>query len=88
MATDRNVLNGSSSTPVAPSSRWTHVWEQEFTGIDALLGQYMHHPVHWALVDRWFDAECPDRIVTDRVYHSFCTMSETIIDSHRSAPVS
>jgi hypothetical protein len=68
------------------TSRWTHVWEQEFTNIDALLGQYMHHPVHWALVDRWFDPECPDHIVTDRVCHTFCAMSEPVIDTRPSAP--
>ena len=22
----------------------------------------MNHPVHWGLVDRWYDPECPERI--------------------------
>ncbi|MGY0499628.1 Dabb family protein [Nocardia sp. FBN12] len=56
-------------------SPWTHVWEQEFTDLDALTGPYLMHPVHWAHVDRWFDPECPDVIVRDRVCHSFCVNS-------------
>lgn len=51
---------------------WTHVWEQEFADLDALSGPYLMHPVHWAHVDRWFDPECPEFIVRDRVCHSFC----------------
>ncbi|MET9215003.1 MULTISPECIES: Dabb family protein [unclassified Nocardia] len=51
---------------------WTHVWEQEFTDLDGLDGPYLMHPVHWAHVDRWFDPECPDVIVHDRICHSFC----------------
>ncbi|MFD8098793.1 Dabb family protein [Nocardia fluminea] len=53
-------------------SPWTHVWEQEFADLDALAGPYLMHPVHWAHVDRWFDPECPDMIVRDRICHSFC----------------
>ncbi|MFC4376439.1 Dabb family protein [Nocardia halotolerans] len=54
------------------SSPWTHVWEQEFSDLDGLNGPYLMHPVHWALVDRWFDPEHPDVIVRDRICHSFC----------------
>lgn len=54
------------------ASAWTHVWEQTFTDLDGLLGQYMAHPVHWGYVDRWFDPESPDHIVRERVCHSFC----------------
>ncbi|MFJ2662910.1 Dabb family protein [Nocardia fluminea] len=53
-------------------SAWTHVWEQEFADLDALAGPYLMHPIHWAHVDRWFDPECPDMIVRDRICHSFC----------------
>ncbi|MFC4128568.1 Dabb family protein [Nocardia rhizosphaerae] len=51
---------------------WTHVWEQEFADLDGLTGSYLMHPIHWAHVDRWFDPECPEMIVRDRVCHSFC----------------
>ncbi len=54
------------------ASPWTHVFEQEFTDVEGLMGPYLMHPIHWAYVDRWFDPECPDVIVRDRVCHSFC----------------
>ncbi|MGE2720683.1 Dabb family protein [Mycolicibacterium celeriflavum] len=56
------------------ASPWTHVFEQEFRDLDGLTGPYLMHPIHWAYVDRWFDPECPDVIVRDRVCHSFCSM--------------
>jgi hypothetical protein len=54
------------------TSQWTHVFSQRFTDVDGLTGPYLMHPIHWAYVDRWFDPECPDYIVRDRVCHSFC----------------
>jgi hypothetical protein len=54
------------------ASSWTHVFEQEFSDLDGAMGPYLMHPIHWAVVDRWFDPECPDVIVRDRVCHSFC----------------
>lgn len=54
------------------ASAWTHVFEQQFTDLDGLSGPYLMHPIHWAYVDRWFDPECPEVIVRDRVCHSFC----------------
>ncbi|GAB3017502.1 Dabb family protein [Mycobacterium bourgelatii] len=56
---------------------WTHVFEQGFTDVDGLVGQYLMHPIHWAMVDRWFDPECPDVIVQGRVCHSFCVLPDT-----------
>jgi len=53
-------------------SQWTHVFEQEFSDVDGLNGPYLMHPVHWAVVDRWFDPECPEVIIRDRLCHSFC----------------
>ena len=53
-------------------SQWTHVFEQEFGDLDGLTGPYLMHPIHWAVVDRWFDPECPDVIIRDRLCHSFC----------------
>jgi len=58
---------------------WTHVFEQEFTDVDGLMGPYLMHPIHWAVVDRWFDPECPDVIIRDRVCHSFCAMSASVL---------
>lgn len=58
---------------------WTHVWEQEFDALDALEGEYLHHPVHWGVVDRWFDPESPDVIIRDRVCHTFCAVDAPVI---------
>jgi hypothetical protein len=66
------------TTAVGPT-QWTHVWEQEFTDHASLLGQYLDHPIHWGVVDRWFDPECTEVIVRDRVCHSFCSIDEPIL---------
>lgn len=59
--------------------RWTHVWEQEYADAGGLMGPYMMHPYHWARIDRWFDPECPDRIVDARLCHSFCAMEASVL---------
>jgi len=61
------------------ASAWTHVFEQLFTDADGLMGPYLMHPIHWAVVDRWFDPECPDVIVRDRVCHSFCRSDTAVL---------
>ncbi|MGA8546494.1 MAG: Dabb family protein [Mycobacterium sp.] len=61
------------------TSPWTHVFEQEFSDVDGLMGPYLMHPIHWAVVDRWFDPECPDVIIRDRVCHSFCAMPDPVL---------
>ena len=61
------------------SSRWTHVFEQEFTDEAGLLGPYLMHPVHWGLVDRWFDPECPEVVVRERVCHSYCPCESPVL---------
>lgn len=66
------------SEPVGATA-WTHVFEQEFSDIEGLMGPYFMHPIHWGVVDRWFDPECPDVIIRDRVSHSFCACHETIL---------
>jgi hypothetical protein len=54
------------------TTEWTHVFEQEFSNADGIMGAYLMHPFHWAVVDQWFDPECPNVIVRERVCHSFC----------------
>lgn len=61
------------------TTRWTHVFEQEFTDAAGLMGPYLMHPVHWAVVDRWFDPETTDVIVRDRVCHSFCDLAAPVL---------
>lgn len=66
------------STAVGTSS-WTHVFEQEFADVEALMGSYLMHPIHWAVVDRWFDPETTDVIIRDRICHSFCAVAEPVL---------
>jgi Stress responsive A/B Barrel Domain len=66
------------------TSQWTHVFEQEFSDLGGLMGPYLMHPIHWAVVDRWFDPECPEVIIRDRVCHSCCHCDESILTSVRS----
>lgn len=61
------------------ASGWTHVFEQQFTDEQGLMGPYLMHPIHWGLVDRWFDPECPEYIVRERVCHSFCLADEALL---------
>lgn len=58
---------------------WTHVFEQEFSDADGIMGAYLMHPIHWAVVDQWFDPECPNAIVRERVCHSFCTDNDHVL---------
>lgn len=58
---------------------WTHVWEQEYADIGGLMGPYMLHPYHWALIDRWFDHECPDWLVNLRLCHSFARYGKAVL---------
>jgi hypothetical protein len=61
------------------TSQWTHVFEQEFSDLGGLMGPYLMHPIHCAVVDHWFDPECPEVIIRDRVCHSFCHCDESIL---------
>jgi Stress responsive A/B Barrel Domain len=59
---------------------WTHVFEQEFSDVEGLLGPYLMHPIHWAVVDRWFDIETTDVVVRDRICHSFCSVDHPVLN--------
>ena len=58
---------------------YTHVWEQEFDSLDGLTGEYMTHPVHWGLVDAYFDAECPEYIVDPHLVQVVAAIDQTIM---------
>ncbi|ALG83660.1 Dabb family protein [Gordonia phthalatica] len=59
---------------------FTHVWEQVFSDPEGLRGQYMRHPVHWGLVDRWFDPEVPEHITLERLCHVACLLTDDRLD--------
>jgi hypothetical protein len=61
------------------SAGWSHVWAQEFETLDGLQGDYMAHPYHWAVVDRWFDPESPERVVAPDFAHVFCAMPRSVL---------
>ncbi|MGH8808073.1 MAG: Dabb family protein [Noviherbaspirillum sp.] len=63
---------------VTSDSCWSHVWQQEFDCVDDLLGEYLMHPFHWGWVDRWFDPECPEWMVT-AISHAFCPLDASIL---------
>lgn len=63
----------------AGSSRWTHIWEQEFESPDGLLNDYMASPYHWGHIDAWYDPECPQSIVDPAVAHVYCPESEGVL---------
>ncbi len=61
------------------STRWTHVWEQEFADVDGLVGDYLLHPYHWTHVDRWFDGEVPGHVVEPAIAHLYREASEAVL---------
>jgi hypothetical protein len=63
---------------IVSDSAWTHVWQQEFECVEDLQGEYLMHPFHWGRVDRWFDPEFPEWIVT-AISHAFCPLTSSIL---------
>ena len=61
---------------------FTHVWEQEYDDLDGLTGEYMTHPIHWGLVDRFFDAESPLYIVDPQLVQVVGRIEGTILGIH------
>lgn len=61
------------------AQRWTHVWEQEYSGVEGLMGPYMLHPYHWARIDRWFDPECTEWMINTTLCHSFCALERSVL---------
>lgn len=57
------------------------VWEQEYGSLDGLTGPYMTNPVHWGLVDAYFDAEYPEYIVDPQLIQVVGDIAGSIIDA-------
>ncbi len=55
------------------------VWEQEYNSVSDLTGPYMNTPVHWGIVDAYFDAECPEYIVDPHLVQVVAAISEPVI---------
>lgn len=59
--------------------QFTHVWEQEFDSVEGLTGEYMDHPLHWGVVDGFFDAELPNYIIEGHVIQAVADIDDTIM---------
>jgi hypothetical protein len=82
MPTFVSAIRNWSLSPIIVASghrRWTHIWEQEFDDVAGLEGEYMLHPIHWGLVDGWFDLECPQRIVDPWLIHASINITDAVI---------
>lgn len=62
---------------------WSHVWEQDFADEDGLMGEYRMHPIHFGLVDRWYDPEHPDNIIDPRRLRMVCSSPFGAVDPPR-----
>ena len=78
----RTIQRWELSTPdrAAGTMPWTHIWEQEYADRGGLEGSYMLHPVHWAHVERWFDTEYPECLVSPQLVHTFCALDRAILN--------
>jgi hypothetical protein len=56
-----------------------YVWEQEYDNIAGLTGPYMDTPVHWGVVDAYFDADCPEFIVDPHLVQVVAAIAEPVI---------
>lgn len=69
-------------SPIIESSgarNWSYIWEQDFADVEGLLGEYRMHPIHWGLVDRWYDVEHPDHIIDGHLLRTLCPSPEGAI---------
>jgi hypothetical protein len=41
---------------------WTHCFEQEVADVSIFSGDYLNHPYHWAIVERLFHPDAPERV--------------------------
>jgi hypothetical protein len=48
--------------------RWTHCWEQEFTEHRVVTDDYLYHPYHWTIADRFFGPEATEKTVYEFVH--------------------
>ena len=58
--------------------RWTHCSEQEFENLDAIMGPYLNHPYHWAVIDRLFHRESHSQMVYE-YNHTIRPISKSVL---------
>jgi hypothetical protein len=77
--------------PVAYSEgpkSFSYVWEQEYDSVADLTGPYMTNPVHWGLVDGFFDAEYPEYIVDPQLTQVVGAIDRSILEPMPAAGAS
>lgn len=57
-----------------------YVWEQEYDDVAGLTGPYMDTPIHWGIVDAYFDADCPEYIVDPQLIQVVGAIDRTILE--------
>lgn len=50
------------------SLAWTHCFEQEFVDLSVITKDYLEHPYHWAIADRYFGPEGQEKAVYEFVH--------------------
>ncbi len=58
--------------------RWTYCSEQEFHDLDAIMGPYLNHPYHWAVIDRLFHRESPTQMAYEYT-HTIRPISTSVL---------
>ena len=59
---------------------WTHCLEQEVADSAVFVGNYLHHPYHWAVVERLFHPDAPER-VADGFLQTLYPISHSVLAS-------
>lgn len=57
---------------------WTHCFEQEVTDAGVFVGDYLNHPFHWAVVERLFHPDAPER-VGDAFCHTLYPVTSSVL---------
>jgi hypothetical protein len=59
--------------------QWRYCYEQEFTELDVVLGDYLNHPYHWSVADRYFHPESHLQ-VANRFFHTIKPITESVLN--------
>jgi hypothetical protein len=57
---------------------WTHCFEQEVEESAVFVGSYLHHPYHWAVVERLFHPDAPER-VSDGFFQTLYPIQRSVL---------
>lgn len=83
----REMLNWTLSRVVHSDGAvaWTHCIEQEYEDVAHVTGAYLNHPFHWAVADRLFHPEAPER-VADAFFQSIYPLERSMLARFVAGP--